>query len=93
MFYKFVAAAEESIRKNLCLPNNPTDDHLLAMSGVTVVNNEGGRTNDTKDLANTLSSLETVRAKGNWQQQNLFVINLSAFVIKSFVLLLCTQQV
>ena len=46
---------------------------LLAMSGVTVVNNEGGRRDDRKDFAETLSSLETVGVKGNGQQ-NLFTI-------------------
>ena len=43
------------------------------MSGVSVVNDEGGRRDDTKEYAEILSSFKPVRVKGN-DQKNLFRI-------------------
>jgi myosin-1 len=50
IFYQLMAAAPASIRKNLSLGSNPEAFAMLAYSGETRIDNEGGRTDDAKEF-------------------------------------------
>ncbi len=59
IFYQLLAGAPPDVRKSLSL-GAPSQYETLRISGVTEINNEGGRTDDLKEFQETIHSMNTI---------------------------------
>jgi len=62
IFYQLLHGADAGLKRDLAL-GSPEQYSSLRVSGVTEINNEGGRTDDRKEFEETLASMATVGIK------------------------------
>mmetsp|Transcript_9593 Transcript_9593/g.12531 ORF Transcript_9593/g.12531 Transcript_9593/m.12531 type:complete len:1337 (+) Transcript_9593:190-4200(+) len=60
IFYQLLRSGDRNLHQKFALSDDPMDFYLLAQTGETIVDNEGGMKDDRKEWEETINSLETV---------------------------------